>query len=101
MFPYTVVKDLLMFDHGAQNLDYLKSKEYTKSRFTCFAAWYPVNEDKCTVEEKKEILESFNYMDLTGEELVKVVGRSGMLSTEEVEEMVIEKFRQYEGEGRQ
>ena len=86
---------------GAQNLDGLKSKEYTKSRFTWFAAWYSVNEDNCTVEEKKEILGSFNYMDLTGKELVKVVGRSGMLSTEEVEEMVLEKFGQYEEEGRQ
>ena len=60
-----------------------------------------MNEDNCTIEQKREICGIFNYMDLTGEELVKVVGRSGMLSTEEVEEMVIEKFRQYEGEGRQ
>jgi len=97
--PYQIVKNILMYDHGAQNLDHLKRIGYTKCRFILFAAWCSVNEDKCTVEEKKEILESFNYMDLTGEELVKVVGRSGMLSTEEVEEMVIEKFRQYEGEG--
>ena len=99
--PYKIVKNILMFDHGAHNLDHLKRNGYTKSRFILFAAWCSVNEDKCTVEEKKEILGSFNYMDLTGEELVKVVGRSGMLSTEEVEEMVIEKFRQYEGEGMQ
>ena len=64
-----------------------------------FAAWFSVNEDNCTVEEKKEILESFNYMDLTGEELVKVVGRSGMLSREEVEEMVIKRLKQYEFRG--
>ena len=97
--PYKIVKDLLMFDHGANNFNLLNG--YTKSRFTLFAAWFSVNEDKCTLEEKREILESFNYMDLTGEELVKVVGRSGMFSAEEVEEMVLEKFRQYEGEGRQ
>ena len=64
-----------------------------------FAAWFSVNEDNCTVEEKKEILESFNYMDLSGEELVKVVGRSGMLSREEVEEMVIKRLKQYEFRG--
>ena len=58
-----------------------------------------MNEDNCTVEEKKEILESLNYMDLSGEELVKVVGRSGMLSREEVEEMVIERLKQYEARG--
>ena len=58
-----------------------------------------MNEDNCTVEQKNEILESFNYMDLSGEELVKVVGRSGMLSREEVEEMVIERLKQYEARG--
>ena len=59
---------------GAQNLDGLKSKEYTKSRFTLFAASFSVNEDNCTIEQKREICGIFNYMDLTGEELFKVVG---------------------------
>ena len=94
--PHRIVKDLLLFDHGAHNLNFFKQRGYTKTKFTLFAAWFSVNEDNCTVEEKQEVLGGFNYMDLTGEELVKVVGRSGMFSREEVEEMVIERLKQYE-----
>ena len=97
--PHRIVKDLLMFDHGPHNLNFYKIMGYTKTKFSMFAAWFSVNEDNCTVEEKKEILESLNYMDLSGEELVKMVGRSGMLSREEVEEMVIERLKQYEARG--
>ena len=97
--PHRIVKDLLMFDHGPHNLNFFKIMGYTKTKFSMFAAWFSVNEDNCTVEEKKEILESLNYMDLSGEELVKMVGRSGMLSREEVEEMVIERLKQYEARG--
>ena len=39
-----------------------------------FAASFSVNEDNCTIEQKREICGIFNYMDLTGEELFKVVG---------------------------
>ena len=94
--PLKIVKDLLMFDHGAHNEVIFKRLGCTKTKFTLFAAWYSVNEDNCTVEQKREILESFNYGDLTGEELVKVVGRSGMFTREEVEEMVIKRLKQYE-----
>ena len=48
---------------GAQNLDGLKSKEYTKSRFTLFAASFSVNEDNCTIEQKREILGSLNDLE--------------------------------------
>ena len=64
--PHRIVKDLLMFDHGPHNLNFYKIMGYTKTKFSMFAAWFSVNEDNCTVEEKKEILESFNYMDLRG-----------------------------------
>ena len=62
--PQKTVKDLLMFNHGLS----LKMKEmqvYTKSRYTLFAAWFSLNEDICSVEEKSEILGSFYYEDLT------------------------------------
>ena len=64
--PHRIVKDLLMFDHGPHNLNFFKIMGYTKTKFSMFAAWFSVNEDNCTVEEKKEIFESFNYMDLRG-----------------------------------
>ena len=94
--PHRIVKDLLTFDHGAHNLKKFKQMGLTKTKFSIFAAWYSVNEDNCTVEEKNEILKSFHYSDFTGEELVKVMGRSGLFSREEAEEMAIERLRQYE-----
>ena len=43
--------------------------------------------------EKKEILDSFNCEHFNGEELVTVVGTSGLFSREGVEEMFVERFR--------
>ena len=43
--------------------------------------------------EKKEILDSFNCEHFNGEELVIVVGTSGLFSREDVEEMFVERFR--------
>ena len=70
----------------------------TRIRFSLFVAWYSANEANCAKMEKKVILASFNYMDFTGEELVTVVGRSGMFSREEVDQMVIEKFKENDEE---
>ena len=74
-------------------------KALTKSRFDVFLAWYVANEESCTEEDKTEILHSFNYDHFTGEELVTVVGSSGLLPKEEVEGMVLERFRKC-GEGK-
>ena len=73
-------------------------KPWTKSRFEIFLAWYEANEEICSEEDKKEILQSFNFDHFTGEELVNVVGRSGLLPREEVDRMVVERFRKC-GEG--
>ena len=89
------------------NMKYDKNKEVqklfegfglTRIRFSLFVDWYSTNEANCAKMEKKVILASFNYMDFTGEELVTVVGRSGMFSREEVDRMLIEKFRENDEE---
>ena len=89
------------------NMKYAKDKEFqklfggfglTRIRFYLFVAWYSANEANCAKMEKKVILASFNYMDVTGEELVTVVGRSGMFPREEVDRMLIEKFRENDEE---
>ena len=64
-----------------------------RGRFDSFLAWYVANEESCSEEDKKEILQSFNYDHFSGEELVTVVGGSGLLSREEVDRMVVERFR--------
>ena len=73
-------------------------KMLTKGRFDMFLDWYEANEENCTEADKKEILQSFNYDHFTGEELITVVGRSGLLPRVEVDWMVVERFRKC-GEG--
>ena len=95
--PLNIMKKILLSGIGADYTgDMLKS--LTKGRFECFLAWYEANEEICSEEDKKEILQSFNFDHFTGEELVNVVGRSGLLPREEVDRMVVERFRKC-GEG--
>ena len=70
----------------------------TKGRFDVFLAWYEANQEICPKEDKRKILQSFNYDHFSGEELVTVVGESGLLPWEEVKRMVVERFRKC-GEG--
>ena len=100
--PMKIMKKLLLRDiiGGIPVPAATFKKPWTKSRFEIFLAWYEANEESCTEEFKKEILGSFNYDHFNGEELVTVVGRSGLLPREEVERMVVERFRRW-GDGNQ
>ena len=89
------MKDELYFDEMVVEA---ALKSMTKGRFDAFLAWYTANEENCTEEDKKEILRSFNYDHFSGEELITVVGESGLLPWEEVKRMVVERFRKC-GEG--
>ena len=98
--PLKTVKDVvnMKYDKDKVLRKRFEGSGLTRTRFSLFVAWYSENEGNCSKMEKKVILASFNYMDFTGEELVTVVGRSGMFSREEVDRMVIEKFRQNDEE---
>ena len=93
--PMKIMKKLLLRDiiRGIPVPAATFKKPWTKSRFEIFLAWYEANEESCTEEFKKEILGSFNYDHFNGEELVTVVGRSGLLPREEGGRMVGERFR--------
>jgi len=95
--PLNIVKKILLCGVGA-GYTAVMLKSLTKGRFQCFLAWYEANEEICSDEDKKEILQSFNFDHFTGEELVNVVGRSGLLPRKEVDRMVVERFRKC-GEG--
>ena len=73
-------------------------KSMTRGRFDVFLAWYEANQEICPKEDKRKILQSFNYDHFSGEELITVVGESGLLPSEEVKRMVVERFRKC-GEG--
>ena len=92
--PMNIMKKLLLWeDSPAIGHPVALLKSFTKSRFHIFHAWYAANDENCTEEDKKEIMQSFNYDHFSGEDLVTVVGRSGLLQREEVEQMVVERFR--------
>ena len=92
-----IMKKLLLCGVGAgYTEDWLKF--LTKGRFDMFLDWYEANEENCTEADKREILQSFNYDHFTGEELITVVGSSGLLPRVEVDQMVVERFRKC-GEG--
>ena len=103
--PMNIMKKLLLCDVSSviaanpSELHWANPSSVTKGRFDVFLAWYVANKESCTEEVKKEIRHSFNYDHFTGEELVTVVGRSGLLPKEEVERMVVERFRKC-GEGK-
>ena len=95
--PLNIVKKILLCGVGAGYPAHML-KSLTKGRFDMFLDWYEANEENCTEEDKKEILQSFNYDHFTGEELITVVGSSGLLPRVEVDRMVVERFRKC-GEG--
>ena len=95
--PIKIVREVVNLKYAEELKEYLVVYPLTRHRFELFVAWYSANEaDYCAKMEKMVILASFDYMDFTGEELVTVVGRSGMFSRDEVDRMVIEKFKQME-----
>ena len=98
--PLNIVKKISLYGFGAVlHMHFMQlQKLSTKGRFDMFLEWYEANEEICTEEDKKEVLQSFNFDHFTGEELVNVVGRSGLLPREEVDRMVVERFRKC-GEG--
>ena len=97
--PIKIVREIVSLKYAEELKELLVDYPLTRLRFELFVAWYSANEaDYCAKMEKKVILASFNYMDFTGEELVTVVGRSGMFSREEVDRMLIEKFRENDEE---
>ena len=98
--PLNIVKKISLYGFGAVlHMQFTElQKLSTKGRFDLFLEWYEANEEICSEEDKKEIVQSFNFDHFTGEELVNVVGRSGLLPREEVDRMVVERFRKC-GEG--
>ena len=90
------LKDRYKF--SSENVAKAVLKSMTKGRFDVFLAWYEANQEICPNEDKREILQSFNFDYFSGEELITVVGESGLLPWEEVKRMVVERFRKC-GEG--
>ena len=78
--PYSLMKDILLYEKEEfRKIRIIKdSTPSTRQKFDVFVFW--LSENDCSEEEKKEIVDSFNFDDFTAEELLTEVRLSGLYS---------------------
>ena len=85
--PFNLIKDIFLYDDAIQYI----VPALQKKRFIAFIVWLSGNE--ASVEQKTEIVESFNFDDFTAEELLTSVRDSGLYSAKKIDERVLELFK--------
>lgn len=89
--PFNIVKKILL-DHPPRRsiifVGYGYDNPTTKHRFDAFVFWLSKNE--ISDEEKKEIVDSFNFEDFTVEELLTYVRDSGFYAVKRIDKRVLE-----------
>ena len=84
--PLSLVKEILLLDKvGAGGVS-----PTTKERFDAFVYWLSENESECNIQDKRDVIQSFNFDDFTGKELVTDVRRSGFYSVVKIDKRVME-----------
>ena len=86
--PLGLVKEILLYD-GDRVGDGFASPT-TKERFDAFVFWLSENESQCNVQDKREVIKSFNFDDFTGKELLTDVRKSGLYSILKIDMKVLE-----------
>ena len=78
--PYSLMKDILLYEKEEfSDIMIIKdSTPSTRQKFDAFMFW--LSENDCSVEEKEDIVGSFNFDDFTAEELLTEVRLSGLYS---------------------
>jgi len=89
--PYILVKHILLFNMGERQEMIMDSSPSTKQKFDAFVFW--LSENNCSEEEKKVIVDSFNFDDFVVEELLTDVQLSGLYSISNVCSKVLEILR--------
>ena len=84
---FDLIKDIFLFDLELYEYEYPSSSHKLNS----FVAWLSANE--ITEEQKKEIVESFDFEDFTVEELLTSVRDSGFYSVKKIDERLLELFK--------
>jgi len=77
--PANLIKEILLFEDVDNEFgdDVLPT---TKDTFDAFVFWYSKNKLKCSDQDRREITDSFELDDFTGEELLTDVRKSGLFS---------------------
>ena len=80
--PYSLLKDILLYDKVENGFS-----PSTRQKFDGFVFWLSGN--SCSEEEKKEIVDSFNFDDFNVEELLTEVRLSGLYSIPKISSKVL------------
>ena len=88
--PFELVEVILDPDWSCHCISNI-SASTTKDRFEAFAFWMSGN--KVSDEEKKDIVECFNFEDFTAEELLTTVRDSGLYPVKKIDKRVLDLFR--------
>ena len=86
--PYSLVKDILLYDKGEWKATVMDSSPSTKQKFDAFMFW--LSENDCGEDEKNAIVDSFNFDDFTVDELLTEVRMSGLYSVSKVTSKALE-----------
>ena len=89
--PYSLVKDILLYDKGEGNAKVMDSSPSTRQKFDAFMFW--LSENDCGEDEKKAIVDSLNFDDFTVDELLTEVRMSGLYSVSKFTVKVLEVLR--------
>ena len=86
------LKEIMLFGEikESENVDVDEDPQMTFSRFEVFVMWLSDNE--CTDEDKKEITDSFNFEDFDVYQLITVVMKSNLYSTQKINRRVLDLF---------
>mgnify|MGYP002050172307 CR=1 FL=1 len=90
--PFKLLKEIMLFGetNESENVDVDEDPQMTFSRFEVFVMWLSDNE--CTDEDKKEITDSFNFEDFDVYQLITVVMKSNLYSTQKINRRVLDLF---------
>jgi len=88
-----LLKEILLFGESKdfENVDEDDFRIPTATdRLEAFVLW--LSENECTDEDKKEITDSFNFEDFNERQLLTVVRKSGLYSTERIDRRALDIF---------
>ena len=90
--PFKLLKEIMLFGetNESENVDVDEDPQMTFNRFDIFVLWLSDNE--CTDEDKKEMTDSFKFEDFDVYQLITVVMKSNLYSTQKINRRVLDLF---------
>ena len=87
--PFNLIKDIFLFLPVE-----LANPPTTNERLEAFMVWLSANE--ASLEQKNQIVDSFDFEDFTVQELMTSIRDSGLYSTKKIDERVLNLFKNQE-----